>query len=77
MSGYDVSYEDHAAIYSAGLWLLFHAIREFAPFLVVQLSQVAYRRLVVLCWTNLLAAARLRFEGESISWCNLPVASAQ
>lgn len=49
MSGYDVSYEDHAAIYSAGLWILFRATREFAPFLVVQLSQVAYRRLVIYC----------------------------
>jgi len=49
MSGYDVSCEDHAAIYSAALWILFRATKEFAPFLVMQMSQVAYRRLVVYC----------------------------
>lgn len=49
MSGYDLSYEEHAAIYSAALLILFRATKEFAPLLVQQVSDVVYRRVVIYC----------------------------
>ena len=49
MPEYRLSYDDHAAIYSAALVMLFRATREFLPVLVRQLPVVVYRRLVIYC----------------------------
>ena len=49
MPGYQLSYEEHAAIYSAALVILFRAVREVAPWLIQQLPPVVCRRLVIYC----------------------------
>lgn len=49
MNSYTLSYDEHAAIYSAALLVLFQAVKEFAPWLIRQLPQVVYRRLVIYC----------------------------
>jgi hypothetical protein len=49
MSGYELSYDEHAAIYSAALVILFQATREFVPGLLRQVPVMVYRRLVIYC----------------------------
>lgn len=46
---YTLSYDEHAAIYSAALLVLFRAAMEFAPWLTQQLPQVIYRRVIIYC----------------------------
>lgn len=49
MSGYTLSYQEHAAIYSSALLILFRATKEFVPLLGRQLPEVVYRRVVIYC----------------------------
>ena len=49
MATHPVSYEEHAAIYSAALLVLFRATLEFVPSLAVQLPQGVSRRGVIYC----------------------------
>ena len=45
----ELSYDEHAAIYSAALLILFRATRECVPGLLRQVPVVVYRRLVIYC----------------------------
>jgi len=49
MFGYRLSCEEHVAIYSAALPVLFRAVKEFASWLVGQVSHQVFRRLVIYC----------------------------
>jgi len=49
MYGDRLGYEAHAMMYSAALVVLFRAAKEFAPWLMGQLPQGVYRRVVIYC----------------------------
>ncbi len=49
MITYPVSYEEHAAIYSAALVMLFRATLELVPSLALHLPHMVYRRVVIYC----------------------------
>ena len=49
MSSFDLSYEEHAQIYSAAIVLVFRASVSFFPSLALALPAHVYRRLLVYC----------------------------